>query len=296
MPLPAKDASLDTLRGMRKQADAYSIPSDYTPDYMHDIVVEEYASWRYAMVEWLFEIRETFSFEQDTIEITLSILDRYVAAKPGLMLDSDKYQLAALTSVYIAAKIHEESCLTPHHIEMLSDCLYSTETVEKQEVLILNAIQWRVNPPTVSVVAGEILNVVPTELIQRDQILKIVEEQMVLVLFEEYFVPENTFNLAVAALYNAFSSYATENKEPLPKYVEQKLLSVAGLSKNDMTAITSRRSDILGIISEQDEAIEPINEETDAPVAQQKKNDALSCCPNTPIRSASRRTIAAIAG
>jgi hypothetical protein len=273
---------------MRKQEDAYSIPKDYIPDYIDDTAVDKYSSRRYRMVDWMFQINETFSFDEETIEITLSILDRYVALNPGLMLDSDAYQLAALTSIYIAAKIHEDCCLTPDHMKRLSGNEYSTDILEKQERLILDTIQWRVNPPTSSAFARELLNVIPSEVIQRDQILTAFKDQIHSMLYEEFFVPEKASKVAIAALYNVLASVPRAKK--LPKYVELRLLGAAGLSKHNTNEIT-KLQELLIEISTDTEA-EPTEEQTE--VVQPTKQVVF--CPSTPIESTSPRTVTAAAG
>lgn len=282
--------SLDTLKAMRKQEDVYSISKDYIPDYIDDTALDEYSTRRYRMVDWMFQITETFSFEEETIEISLSILDRYAALNLGLMLDPDAYQLAALTSIYIAAKIHEECCLTPDHIKRLSGNEYTTDILEKQERLILNTIQWRVNPPTPSAFARELLNVIPYEVIQRDQILNVFKDQIHNMLYEEYFVPIKACKLALAALSNALESVPRAKK--LPKYVEPRLLSAAGLSKDDTNEISQIRELLIDISTNTD--ANPAEEQTEEVQPTPTKQDVS--CLSTPIQSTSPRTIMAAAG
>eukprot|EP00980_Cylindrotheca_fusiformis_P005821 scaffold1223_cov119-Cylindrotheca_fusiformis.AAC.24 len=67
--------------------------------------------------------------------------------------------------LYISAKIHEDASLKLDHIKLLSGNLFTPEDVEKEESLILNAVEWRVNPPTPSAFSDEILNVIPSRMI-----------------------------------------------------------------------------------------------------------------------------------
>lgn len=281
--------SLDTLKAMRKQLQVYSVPADYIPDYLDDSEVDEYVSWRYAIVGWLFEMRDIAKFEEETIETSLSILDRYVAAKPELVLDAEAYHRAAFTSVYITTKIHEEGYLTPDHFKLLSDNMYTIEMIEKEETVILNAINWRVNPPTPSAIADEMLNVIPSKMIPRNQIEELFNDQIQQMLYEEYFVTEDDCKLAMAALYNALQ-LAPEAKK-LPKFVELRVLDAAGLGEDDSAEILRLRALLVGV----SDRIEPIPAEEKTEEEVTNIEQALSR-PNTRIFRTSRTAVIATAG
>eukprot|EP00526_Cylindrotheca_closterium_P017312 CAMPEP_0113620736 /NCGR_PEP_ID=MMETSP0017_2-20120614/10574_1 /TAXON_ID=2856 /ORGANISM="Cylindrotheca closterium" /LENGTH=312 /DNA_ID=CAMNT_0000530421 /DNA_START=61 /DNA_END=999 /DNA_ORIENTATION=- /assembly_acc=CAM_ASM_000147 len=223
--------SLDRLKGLLRQEDAYGIESTYIPDEYPDQVVEEYATWRYTMVDWFQKIMGTFQYQNETIEVTMSILDRYVAAKPELMKQSKAYKLAALTSLYVAAKMHEQCCLTPHHVNDLSTDIHSIERIEQEELEILKAIGWRVNPPTTTAFCRELFSIIPTDLIRKEEIVGIFKMQMNHMMNEEIFVTEKASMIVLAALYNAITS--VHKAEKMPKYLELRLFSALGLSKSE---------------------------------------------------------------
>eukprot|EP00980_Cylindrotheca_fusiformis_P005820 scaffold1223_cov119-Cylindrotheca_fusiformis.AAC.23 len=281
---PSANTAHDTLKAMRKQAEAYCISSDYIPDSIDDEVVEDYISWRFAMVEWMLDIAKSLSFKQDTLEITTSILDSYVAASPGVMLDSEKYRLSALASLYIAAKLHETSCLSPKHVETLSGNQYTAREVEKQEMIILQAIQWRVHPPTIHAIASELLDVIPMHLKQRKRIMDAVDKKARQILFEEYCIPANACQLAFAAVFHAFGALPKEIQ--VPKHIRKQLLIAAGLNKYDLLEIANLQDSFV----QMDEDSDPTDKSVDAI---QLSKHTLS--PKTPIRPASRNVVVATA-
>ncbi|CAJ1950082.1 unnamed protein product [Cylindrotheca closterium] len=223
--------SLDRLKGLLKQEEAYRIESNYIPDEFPDHVVEEYATWRYTMVDWFQKIMGSFQYQPETMEVTMSILDRYVAAKPELMTHSKNYKFAALTSLYVAAKMHEQCCLTPHHVNDLSTDTHPIARIEQEELEILKAVGWRVNPPTPTAFSRELFSIISSDLIRKDEIIGIFRMQMSHMMFEEIFVTEKASMLVLAALYNAITS--VRKAEKMPKYLELRLFSALGLSKNE---------------------------------------------------------------
>eukprot|EP00980_Cylindrotheca_fusiformis_P007743 scaffold1640_cov101-Cylindrotheca_fusiformis.AAC.10 len=286
--MPSRTRPLDTAKAMRKQAQDYTISSDYIPEGLEGSEIDKYASRRYTIVGWLFEIRQLAQLEEETIEIALSILDRYVATKPKLVVDAVAYQLAAVTCLYISAKIHEDAFLTLDHIKLLSGNLYTPDDVEKEESLILNAIEWRVNPPTPSAFADEILNVIPSRMIQRDQIEELLKDQIHNMLYEAHFVPENDCKLAMAALYNALQLAAGGKK--LPKIVETRVLNAAGLSRDDDAEILRLRTLLVGVADK----IEPITPDDQAQSTADSKQ-GQECVEKTTTRTTTQEQDQSIA-
>lgn len=220
--------SLDRLKGLLKQETVYRIDSNYIPEEFPDKVVEEYAVWRFTMVDWFQQIMGTFQYEHETMEVTMSILDRYVASKPELMKHSKSYKLAALTSLYVAAKMHEQCCLTPHHVNDLSTDIHEIKRIEQEELSILMAIGWRVNPPTPTAFSRELFAIIPSDLVKKkDEIVTIFNMQMKYAMLEEIFVTEKPSLLVLAALYNAITSVHKTQK--IPKFLQLRLFSALGL-------------------------------------------------------------------
>jgi lipoyl(octanoyl) transferase len=116
-------------------------------------------SWRRKLCEWIFEVVDHFSFDREVVSVALYYLDR-VSSKhtevSGKPVPKRQFQLIAVTSLYIAIKLHGETDavdgprlkLRIAAFEELSRGHFKVETIEAMELSILGALQWRVNPPT----------------------------------------------------------------------------------------------------------------------------------------------------
>eukprot|EP00522_Entomoneis_paludosa_P016450 CAMPEP_0172446740 /NCGR_PEP_ID=MMETSP1065-20121228/6270_1 /TAXON_ID=265537 /ORGANISM="Amphiprora paludosa, Strain CCMP125" /LENGTH=316 /DNA_ID=CAMNT_0013197929 /DNA_START=63 /DNA_END=1013 /DNA_ORIENTATION=+ len=105
---------------------------------------------RTKMVAWCYQVVDFCKFRRETVEIAMNLLDRYMMTSLATTakLDRKLYQLAAMTCLYTAVKIHEPEAMDPALVSNLSRGTYSAAEVEAMELQILTALTWRVNPPT----------------------------------------------------------------------------------------------------------------------------------------------------
>ena len=280
----------DIIDAMRDREAAYAIPRNYIPEWMDDISVESLTSWRATMVDWFFQIAETFDFKMQTIEITMSILDRYVAANTDLMNDGDKYQLAALTALYTAAKIHEECCLTPYHIQEISQGKFSYETIVKEEEKILFAVKWLVNPPTAVTFARILLSLIPSAFLPRKQkraVMQLVQQQIDLTLYEDVFVPTKPSTVAVAALFNGLAGVSGGTK--LPSFLKHRILSALDLDKSSWHSVSTVRKVLCNLAFKEEEEEEEEETEPEMPT---KLQDISGSRPEIRVESSPRTIVA----
>ena len=163
-----------------------------------------YLEWRKKMVEWSYSIASTCKFRQETVEVALSIVDRFVAVQTALLSQAHRYQAACMASLYIAAKIHEHQCLTTRQMECLSAGRFRASDIENMEREILASIQWRVNPPTATAFCRTLLNLMPLELVPDQRtVVDLVESHIQLAIGEEYFLSVDASSLGFASLLNA---------------------------------------------------------------------------------------------
>jgi len=109
------------------------------------------ASCRFKMAEWFFQVIDFCKFDRETVAISMSFLDRYLMTDEGkrrCLQDKKEYQLAAMTCLYTAVKINEPEAMDPKVVAGLSRGVYTEDQVTDMEVSILQALEWRVNPPT----------------------------------------------------------------------------------------------------------------------------------------------------
>jgi hypothetical protein len=56
----------------------------------------------------------------------------------------DEYQLVALTALFLSIKLYERLNIQPEHVSYLSRGRYTSDEVMKMEIIILQALEWRV--------------------------------------------------------------------------------------------------------------------------------------------------------
>ena len=113
-------------------------------------VVDE--SSRNAMVNWLCQISDALSLNRDTVGLAMSLLDRFLStntesAKKALA-DKHKFQLASITTYYIAVKVNEPVALGLDMLVKLCRGFYEQSAIMKMENDILFSLEWRISAPT----------------------------------------------------------------------------------------------------------------------------------------------------
>ena len=222
LPCIDTDSVLATIGAMRKQEE-----TGYQAfDYLHQQIPQQQqmpngpqqsveapvdVECRFRMTEWCYQIVDFCKFKRETVSVSMSYLDRFLCSHGGreILLDRSKFQLAAMTSLYTAVKIHEPEAMEPGLVASLSRGAYTKEQVEQMEFKMLNAIQWRVNPPTAVAFVNQYLDLIPTSVIHQDAreaIIDLAKYQTELAVTDYNFVAVNASSIAFASLLNALES------------------------------------------------------------------------------------------
>ena len=90
--------------------------------------------WREKICEWSYQVVDHFDFSRETVNVSLSYLDRFLASRPA---NKKFFQLAAMTSLYIAVKLYEPGILTPASFVELSRGFFTEDHVTAMEESIL---------------------------------------------------------------------------------------------------------------------------------------------------------------
>jgi hypothetical protein len=91
-------------------------------------------SWRELICEWSFQVVDHFDFNRETVAISLSYLDRFVASRP---VNRRTFQLAAMTTLYLAIKLFEPGQLKVHDLVKLSQGCFVADHIVMMEESIL---------------------------------------------------------------------------------------------------------------------------------------------------------------
>lgn len=171
---PPSETSYDELMAMLQvERNHYGPPTNYLLYESCKGGVNE--NWRRRLCEWMFEVTDHYDFDREVVSVAFDYLDRSISLSYGpnsiKKLSKRDYQLYAVTSLYLAIKIHGEMDPDIHggervklrieHFTQLSRGFFKTETIEAKEREILNLFNWRVNPPTCAQYLSSFLRVLP---------------------------------------------------------------------------------------------------------------------------------------
>jgi hypothetical protein len=95
---------------------------------------------------FIFLLHHHSELNRDLVYITMSFFDRYLSRLP--VLDHMMIHLVAMTSLYLATKVHSIKKISIATIISLSGGLLSKDQVLGMEQSIMKSLEWYLNPPT----------------------------------------------------------------------------------------------------------------------------------------------------
>lgn len=135
----------DRINAMRSQEEKTS----KCRNYLNSLVD---TSCREAMVDWCFIVVDSFNLSRETVGIAMSIGDRYLSSTKGkslkALVNKQMYQLATITSFYMAVKVCEPVQLGIDMLVKLCRGYYKANEIYEMERDILFALEWRVSIST----------------------------------------------------------------------------------------------------------------------------------------------------
>ena len=169
------------------------------PRHRHIVALDAQA--RKKMIDWCFRIVDHFGMNREMVATATSTLDLFVSK---FQCDKTKFKLAAMTSLYMATKIHDKEQLQLEKLAALSKGEFTMHDIVQMEAKILQVLDWRVNPVTVHSFIHSFISSVPTSnpIITRaiyDRAIFFAE----LCLFDYSYVSRRRSSIAAAAILNA---------------------------------------------------------------------------------------------
>ena len=202
-------ASVSVMR-MKEETDyrCADYITQFSQSHPHEYGVDEIC--RKLMAEWCIKVVDRCAFTRDTAAIAMNMLDRFLMTEQGLcaMKDRNIFQLASMTCLYTAIKVHESEALQPKTIVQLSRGIFSVKEIEEMEVKILFAIKWRTSPPTALAFVQHFLKAVPHGSLNGGDhkvIFELAKIQTELTLSDYSYVCKNASSIAYAALANSIA-------------------------------------------------------------------------------------------
>ena len=158
--------------------------------------------YREKMVEWIFQICDSFNLNRESCWAAFAILDRYLSSPNGLVgMDIHKFQLAAITSFYTAVKISEPVQLGLDMTVRLCHGYYQREEIIKTELEILDALSWRLHDFTSpKEFVRHFLELAPVDEVVRQAVLKTTDAHLNRAVKDHYFSLLRPSSIAIAML------------------------------------------------------------------------------------------------
>lgn len=145
---------------------AAAAPRDHGSTSLSPLGMPE--EWRLKITEWTYEAVDHFDLDRDVASHALSYLDRSIAesySQGKAVLSKTSFQLLAVTSLYVAVKVHGTSYTAPgagpcpqlDTFVQLSRDMFSPQVIEETELWLLDTLRWRMNPPTAAAFVSYLL-------------------------------------------------------------------------------------------------------------------------------------------
>jgi hypothetical protein len=211
------DQAFDIIAALRKQEQSYAV-SDWA---LLEELEQTYSSGRRApivdayarekLASWCFQVIDYCEMNRETVSIAFSYLDRYLCTSAGKKARTVKsrFRLACMTCFYTAIKVHERTAMNPAVFMKLSEGSYSQNDFEQMEREIIDALRWKMHPPTPMSFVRCTLDLLPPGYFMKDQLdllLELAHIQTEAAVTKHEFVTVKASTLAYCAIMNALEN------------------------------------------------------------------------------------------
>jgi len=101
---------------------------------------------RAVLLDWLIEVHLQFKLLQETLYMTIFLIDRYLQAE-GLTLKRDQLQLVGVTAMFTACKVEEMYAPELNDFVYITDNAYSAAQIRQMELKMLQALNFQLGRP-----------------------------------------------------------------------------------------------------------------------------------------------------
>jgi hypothetical protein len=215
LTVPQMDYSdvADRIHVMRLQEESTYKHIDYFNQELHEAPPAADENCRENMARWCYEVIALYKLRRETVAISMSYLDRFMATPEGAvaLLDNNIYQLAAITTLYMAIKLFEPGMVELSWLSKeLVDGRYMEAEFIEMEIKILHALNWHMHDPTPASFVNHLLALLPkaAQSVNTALMAAIIDYslyQTEIAVFDYKLETQNASSIAIAALANAFS-------------------------------------------------------------------------------------------
>lgn len=112
------------------------------PNYLDGMEIN--SRMRGILIDWLVQVHLRFHLLQETLYLTVSIIDRFLQVQE---VSKNKLQLVGVTAMLIASKYEEMYAPEINDFVYITDNAYTKSDIRKMEVLILKKLEFNLGRP-----------------------------------------------------------------------------------------------------------------------------------------------------
>ncbi|XP_073156223.1 G2/mitotic-specific cyclin-2-like isoform X2 [Henckelia pumila] len=154
---------------------------------------------RSILVDWLIEVHHKFELRDETLFLTVNLIDRFLEKQSVVR---KKLQLVGLVALLLACKYEEVSVPVVDDLIFISDKAYTRNEILEMEKLMLNTLQFNMSVPTAYVFMKRCLKAAQSD--RKLETLSFFLIELCLVEYEMLKYPPSV--MAAAATYTAQAS------------------------------------------------------------------------------------------
>jgi hypothetical protein len=114
------------------------------PNYM-DAQQDLTSKMRMILVDWLIEVHMKYGMHNETLHLSINLIDRYLSITP---IPRKRLQLVGVAAVFIASKYEEIHPPEVRELVHITDNAYTKDELLKMEVAMLTILSFQIMVPT----------------------------------------------------------------------------------------------------------------------------------------------------
>lgn len=101
---------------------------------------------RSILIDWMIEVLFKFKMRQETLYMTVNLLDRYLSQR---QVTRQHFQLVGVACILIATKVEEIHQIRTKDLSYITDKAFSSQEIVAQESSILQVLNFSLTGPTI---------------------------------------------------------------------------------------------------------------------------------------------------
>lgn len=176
------------------------------------------SNWRKEIVLWTFRVCDYYGIPRETGQISIDYFDRYMATI-SFAYTEYRVLLVSLATFHLAVKVHETKKIKFSTLAALCNHKVSADEIERMECQVMNALEWRLNPPTPDAFLHLLLNeddmvipeLSPSIETNRVEIYILAQYMVELSVCDAFFMNHKPSTIAYGAIYTAVERLMSKN-------------------------------------------------------------------------------------